>query len=255
MKSFSLSRRLGTAAILASALALPAQAGLITNGGFESGFSSWSLDDQVGSNGGFSIQTGNASPLLGLPVPVPPFGANAAMTDSEAGGSHVLYQDFVVPVALTSYTLSFSLFINNGDVDFRAPATLDWGTQVLNQQARVDIITTTANVFSVGAADVLQSIYQTNAGDALTSGYNTLTFDISALLQAHQGQTLRLRFAEVDNVSYFNLGVDNVDIVAGTPTSNVPESLPWFMEWATLTSVILAGIAYHRTNRRAIAST
>jgi len=42
-------------------------------------------------------------------------------------------------------------------------------------------------------------------------------------LQANQGQTLRLRFAEVDNVAPFNLGVDNVDINA------VPEPSSWIM--------------------------
>lgn len=249
------SRRLGIVAVCAGALTLPLHAGLITNGGFESGFGSWNLADQAGSNGGFFIQSGNASPLLGLPVPVPPSGTNAAMTDAEAGGTHILYQDFVVPAGLTSYTLNFSLFINNGAGDFTTPATLDWGTPVLNQQARVDIITTTADQFSVGTGDVLQAIYQTNAGSPLTSGYNNLSFDVSALLQARQGQTLRLRFAEVDNVSYLNLGVDNVDIVAGTANANVPETLPWFVQWAAFAGVLLAGIAYQRTNRRATAAT
>jgi hypothetical protein len=54
----------------------------------------------------------------------------------------------------------------------------------------------------------------------LTSGYNSLAFDITALLQSHQDETLRLRFADVDNVNFFNLGVDGVGI--HTPTS-VPE--------------------------------
>jgi hypothetical protein len=44
----------------------------------------------------------------------------------------------------------------------------------------------------------------------LISGYNTVTTDISALLAAHAGETLRLRFAETDNVFMFQLGVDNV---------------------------------------------
>jgi hypothetical protein len=47
-------------------------------------------------------------------------------------------------------------------------------------------------------------------GDPLISGYNNITTNISALLAAHVGETLRLRFAETDNVFTFQLGVDNV---------------------------------------------
>jgi len=37
---------------------------------------------------------------------------------------------------------------------------------------------------------------------------------VTALFLAHPGQTLRLRFADVDNVSPFNLGVDDVAVVS-----------------------------------------
>jgi hypothetical protein len=74
----------------------------------------------------------------------------------------------------------------------------------------VDIIKNTADPFSVAASDVLANLYQTKAGDPLVSGYNTVTTDITALLAAHVGETLRLRFAETDNVSTFQLGVDAV---------------------------------------------
>jgi hypothetical protein len=251
MKKTTLPQRLGIAALLAAAAAVPAHAGLITNGSFESGFAAWTSVDQLGSDGAFFVQSGAASPVNGMPVPAPPSGTFAAMTDAQAGGSHVLYQDFVVPVALTSYTLGFSLFLNNGADAFYTPSTLDWATPVLNQQARVDIIRTSADPFSVAGGDILQTIYQTNVGDPLTSGYNSLTFDVTALLQANQGATLRLRFSEVDNVSFFQMGVDGVDIVSGTPNQNVPEILPWFMEWVTLAGVLLAAVRYHRTNRRA----
>lgn len=59
------------------------------------------------------------------------------------------------------------------------------------------------------------------AGDPLSSGYTQVQVDITALLLAHAGQTLRLRLAEVDNVDVFNLGVDNVDILV------VPEPASW----------------------------
>jgi len=89
------------------------------------------------------------------------------MTDSAGPGSHVLYQDFVVPNSITAgYFITLSLYINNGHGAgaFFAPALLDFATPTLNQQARVDIIKTSADPFSVAAADVLQNLYQTAAG-------------------------------------------------------------------------------------------
>jgi hypothetical protein len=134
--------RLWLLAVLASVIgaAAPASAQqLITNGGFEAGFSGWTRADQIGSEGTFFVQTGVASPVNGFAVPAPPEGAQAAMTDAGAGGSHVLYQDFLVPVGTATGMVSFSLFVNSGDA-FRSPATLDWATPTLNQQARVDLL-------------------------------------------------------------------------------------------------------------------
>src|SRR5262245_36153965 len=111
---------------------------LIFNGGFESGFASWVRADQIGSEGTFFLQTGTLSPLSGDPVPAPPEGMTAAMTDAFGPGSHVLYQDFIV--AGTGAFLSFNLFIGNRADRFATPATLDFSTPSLNQQARVDIL-------------------------------------------------------------------------------------------------------------------
>lgn len=227
-------------AALACALSTPAQAELITNGGFESGFAGWTRFDQVGSDGTFFVQTGTTSPVNGFTVPAPPGGANAAMTDSSAGGAHVLYQDFVVPIIVGSASVSFSLFLNNGADAYYSPspATLDWagtnqaGGQNLNQQARVDIISTAADVFSVAVGSVLQPLFQTKPGDPLVSGYNPFLIDITALLQAHPGETLRLRFTETDNVNFFNLGVDNVSL------STIPEPSTIIMIFGGLAGLI-----------------
>src|SRR5215470_12306228 len=111
---------------------------LILNGGFESGFTSWNRVDQLGSDGTFFLQSGTSSPVSGDPVPLPPGGVSAAMTDAAGPGSHVLYQDFVVPAE--SASLSFSLFIGNRADRFVTPSTLDFSTPALNQQVRVDIL-------------------------------------------------------------------------------------------------------------------
>jgi len=231
-----------SAALVCASLTAPAQS--IVNGGFESGFTGWTRVDQLGSEGTFASQSGTLSPVNGLTVPAPPQGTAAAMTDAAGPGSHVLYQDFLVPMGLPGAALSFSLFINNGNgaPDFYAPATLDFATPALNQQARVDIITTTADPFSVAGGDVLQNLFQTAPGNPLVSGYTSFTIDISALLLAHQGETLRLRFADADNVAPFNLGVDSVGIAV------IPEPSS-----AAITSVglwVLAGRALRRRAAR-----
>src|SRR5204862_4817842 len=123
------------------------------NGGFEAGFTSWTRADQLGSDGTFFSQSGTLSPVSGNTVPAPPGGTKAAMTDALGPGSHVLYQDFVATADAAA--LSFALFIGNRADRFATPLSLDFSTPTLNQQARVDILKSTADPFSVAAADVL----------------------------------------------------------------------------------------------------
>lgn len=205
------------------------RAGLITNGGFETGFSGWTRSDQVGSDGTFALQTGTASPVNGDPVPAPPGGTTAAMTDAQGPGSHVLYQNFTVSAPVIAALLHFDLFIGNraGTFFTPSPSSLDFSTPALNQQARVDILLGSASPFSVGAGDVLMTVYQTNPGDPAVSGYTHRSTDITALLNTHLGTPLRLRFAETDNVLTFQLGVDNVDI--DTTATAIPEPSSWML--------------------------
>jgi hypothetical protein len=199
------------AALLGVAVASPVYAvPVISNGGFEVGLTSWTRADQIGSEGTFFSQSGSVSPVNGNPVPPPPEGTKAAMTDAQGPGSHVLYQDFVATADAAA--LGFALFIGNRADRFATAVSLDFSTPALNQQARVDILKNTADPFSVAATDVLLNLYQTKVGDPLISGYNAITTDISALLAAHAGETLRLRFAETDNLFTFQIGVDNVRI-------------------------------------------
>jgi hypothetical protein len=215
---------LACAAWLALAATSPAQASTIVNGGFETGFASWVRADQVGSDGTFVLQSGLASPVNADPVPAPPSGTAAAMSDGAAPGAHVLYQDFVATPG--GQTLSFDLFIGNRADRFATPASLDFaltspnGAQTLNQQVRVDLLRAGADPFSVAAADILLSLYASQVGDPLVSGYRSFSSDIGAVLGAHSGELLRLRFAETDNLAQLQLGVDNVAIAA---VSAIPE--------------------------------
>ena len=209
----------------------------IVNGGFESGFVGWSIADQAGSTGSFFVQSGVSSPEMGDPVPAAPEGVNAAMSDAQGPGAHVLYQDFLA--AAGPALLSFELFIGNRDPigTFNDPGTLDFTTAAINMQARVDILAQGADPFSVAPADILMTLYTTQPGDPLVSGYNTISADLTALLGAHVGETLRLRFAETDNFFQFQLGVDDVRF-------NVPE--PGSLGLAGLA---LVGLALRRRRR------
>jgi len=143
------------------------------------------------------------------------------MTDAQGPGSHVLYQDFTVPLTLSVATLRFDLYINNHANAFFSPASLDFSLPALSQQFRVDIVTTSADPFSVGVADVLMNLYRTMPGDPLVSGYTTITVDLTTFLAAHPGETLRLRFAEVDNVQVMNAGVDRVSLTIPEPSASI----------------------------------
>ncbi len=236
MKTSITLKTIWVSATLACVLSLQAQADTINNGGFESGFSGWTRANQTGSEGTFSLQTGGLSPVNGDVVPAPPTGLTAAMSDAQGPGSHVLYQSFVVSAPVLQTLLSFDLFIGNRAAAFFAPNTLDFATPTLNQQARVDILAGSADPFSVSASDILLNVFRTNTGDPLASGYSRYSVDITALLNSHLNTPLTLRFAETDNVSTFQLGVDNVSIQAA------PEPSTWML----LTIGALAGVTWAR---------
>jgi hypothetical protein len=247
--SFGIVRAAGIATalvgLIVGGVTCAAAAPLIVNGGFESGFTGWTRVNAPGSEGTFAIQTGTTSPVNAAAVPSPPQGLSAAMSDAQGPGAHVLYQDFVVPLLLSSAVLEFDLFIGNRADAFYTPSTptLAFGTPTLNQQARVDILRGGTDPFSVASADVLLNVFQTQPGNPLVSGYTTINMDLTALLLANLGQTLRLRFAETDNVFTFQLGVDDVNLETA-PTIPEPTTL-------LLVGSALTGLGVRRWRRRA----
>ena len=222
--------------------AVDVRADLITNGGFESGFAGWNHFNQLGGSGDWFIQSGTTSPAVGLPVPAPPGGMHAAMTDSTAPGSHALLQAFIIPLGSSSVVLSFDMFRGNRDGDYAAPNSLDFNV-FPNQQARVDILTAGAGAFDLGGA-VVDNVFKTTPGSTrIDPSYQHYSFDVTQAVIA--GQTYQLRFAETDNQAVFELGVDNVSIT--TTSAAVPEPSAVFLPATCLALAVLNGL---RRNRR-----
>ena len=185
---------------------------VISNGGFEAGLVSWTKADQLGSEGTFFSQSGSVSPVNGDPVP-PPAGRLKGGNDrrtgagiahplpglrSDAGRRGAQLRAF--------YRQPRGPVRDHGFSGFQHAHAEPTGPGGYPEDHR--------GSFSVAASDVLLNLYQTKPGDPLISGYNTIATDITALLAAHAGETLRLRFAETDNIFSFQLGVDNVRIGA-----------------------------------------
>jgi hypothetical protein len=220
---------------------------LITNGDFSAGLAGWTVFDQAGSfvpGGWFSSTVGTATPVSAFPTSaVNGAGATAAggyaVTDQGGAGTHALIQSFLVPSPALSVILSFDMFVNDqsGAGPVVDPAGLDF-TVAANQHGRVDILVFGSPPLDTGAG-VLGNFYTGN--DPFGSNPNPFThysFDITGIVGA--GGTFDLRFAEVDNLLFFNMGVDNVSVMFEPVNGGaVPEPLS-LMVW-----MALAGIALH----------
>ena len=198
---------LATGVILALSLAGVLLAATVGNGNFETGDLSGWTSVNTGS-GGWSAYTGTISPLSGRSIAAPPEGTNAATTDSTGPGSHILYQDIALEAG-SPHFLSFEVYYVNEWPTFHTPDTLDHNV-IPNQQYRVDVLDPAEPVDSLA---VLASVFRTQVGDPLTLAPTLIVYDLSGFA----GSTVRIRFAEVDNRSFFRAPVDDVKLVAAPP--------------------------------------
>jgi hypothetical protein len=198
-----MTRRWAAAGVLIATLSGQVFGATVINGGFETGdFTGWTVQDQEGLSGSWFVYSGTVSPLTGFPIPAPPEGAFAVISDQSGPGSHILYQD----VALEpnqEHTLTFITYYINQAGFFATPDTLD-ANVFPNQQFRVDVVDPTQPVSSATGA----LIFRTEEGDPSTLDPTLITFDLTPFA----GTTVRLRFAEVDNQLFFEAGVDDVRI-------------------------------------------
>lgn len=201
-----------TAAVVTGA----AGAASVANGDFESGdLAGWTVTN-LGSGDWFNY-AGTVAPLSGHVIAAPPQGTRAATSAQIGPGSHILHQDVALE-ADHDHSLSFVLYYANRAGAFFSPETLDPFLGQPNQQYRVDIMRPTAPVDSVAPGDVLLNVFATRPGDPLTLAPTPISVDLSPF----DGQTVRLRFAQVDNQLFFQGSVDAVGI-ASEPRNKPPD--------------------------------
>jgi PEP-CTERM motif len=214
----------GALALLLLAAARPAGAAeILVNGNFESGtFAGWTVADDnspFGVGGTFFISNpGAPTPATGFATaPNPAGGAFYAVSDSDFPGAHALIQDFTVPAGQSVF-LAYQLFVNDqsGLGPIVDPSGLDpttGGTFNDNQHARVDILRAGAGDFSTAAGDVIANLYLgVDDPNTIPNPFTSYFFDLTPQLGG--GGNFRIRFAEVDNISPLNVGVDNVSLNA-----------------------------------------
>jgi hypothetical protein len=201
------------AVILSASVASAGPIQLITNGDFEAGsLVGWTVTDQAGGSGSwFWDAPGTTTPLSGFPTQATAAnGLGYAVSDQGGPGTHVLSQAFTVNPS-SSVILSFDMFAN--DQSNLGPLYggqgLDY-TGAPNQFARVDIMSSGAGAFDTGG--VLANYFTGVDAGADPNAFTSYLFDITALVGG--GGNFVLRFAEVDNQLFFNMGVDNVSIQA-----------------------------------------
>ncbi len=213
--------KLALAAVLASS-AFHAQATeLLTNGGFETGdFTAWGVTVLPASGGNLTVESSATGPLSANANAGPSTGSFFALSDQTGPGTYALTQGFSVAPGTTSVILKFDLFANNYAASTIVdPIGLDH-TGPANQHARVDLLTAAAGAFDTGGGVIANFYLGADAG-ANPNPWTSYTIDLTGL--ALVGGTYQIRFAEVDNQLFFNMGVDNVSIVA------VPEPQAYLM--------------------------
>jgi hypothetical protein len=215
------SGRLVGLAVAVALLAVPTTAGaqIVTNGDFETGnLSGWQMVTSGPSSGWFTY-SGTSAPESDNPIPPPPQGNHAAISDETGAGLHILYQDVTLPPSGQALQLSLLVYYDS-QAAIASPDSLDF-TGGANQQYRVDVMKPDASLDSVDPSDVLRTVFRTVAGDPETLNPTQKTADLTPFA----GQTVRIRLAEVDNQLFFNAGADVIavksnEFTVGTATRN-----------------------------------
>jgi hypothetical protein len=181
----------------------------VPNGNFETGdFTHWNGANQITGSGDWFVYSGTTSPLSGFRIAAPPQGNFAATTDQENPGSHVLYRNIKLAPGMR-HELSFYLYYRNRAGEFFTPDTLDFRNEP-NQQYRVDLLRPQADPFTLNPNAIRARLFRTEVGDPNRLAPTLMTFNLTRFA----GQTVRLRFAAVENVFFFQASVDRVSVTS-----------------------------------------
>jgi hypothetical protein len=188
---------------------------LAANGGFETadfapGWQVW--NGSLGAAGAWFVSGQPFGPLSGFPLPTPTEGSYQAYVDQAGAGVHILYQDITIPPA-SAVSLYLAYWIVNHALVYSDPGTFD-PVVIPNQQVRIDIVDRFASIDDAGAG-VLLNVFKTTSATPAQVPYTALFADLTQF----QGQTIRLRIAEVDNLYFLNVGIDAVSIQADVLTA------------------------------------
>lgn len=202
--------------LAASTLAHAASFSLISNGGFETGtLANWSVNG-IGSTTGtcpsagrnWNVSTsGGATGCSGVGNPVEGKYAAYVMNDGLAGSAYTLSQDFLVPMGVTSASLAWSDSIYTSYTGNLRQLSVDLyaGNTLLGNAYLYNIPSSDSNI----AWDARQA-------------------DVTAMLKAHGGQTLTLRFSDIIPNTWTGpsgLGLDNVSLTGQANAVPEPGSL------------------------------
>jgi hypothetical protein len=200
----------GATLLAASATAAPIE--LVKNGGFETGnLTNWNRNDTSNlrcASGGtnWNVSTsGAATNCVNAANPSGSTYAAYAMNDGPTNTAYKLFQDLVIPLGTFSGAFSFSLSsINTSD----ASRTL-------------------AVRFLSTSGVALNTIYSASTSSN-NAAWTTISRDVSTFLKNHNGQTLRLEFANTINTGWTGgagIGIDNVSLKVNVNAVPEPASM------------------------------
>ena len=229
MKKHILFFSLLLAAGLFASSSLMAQTNLITNGDFSNGFNDWTT--QAGPTG--VDQTTVWEDAGGF-----------AFNDFSGGPSaRLFYQDFTVPTGISAATFSIEYAQDNFNIlDPQNLPTIEAdpfdanGDGFAQNGFRVDIVDPAGNVFTTPILHELLAP-QSDAGVVP----NTLVLQpadpvaLTTFLQSQGGNTLRLRFGQVESTFPWSIVIDNIEL---SVTANAP--VPTLSQWG----LILLGLVF-----------